>query len=173
MDRYASGDERAFDRLHHLAARRLRNFLLRLSGSRALADELLQDTFFRIHRARGSFKQGAAALPWIMAIARNVHIDHARKHRTEPTKNALFEELATPAPTPEEAAATIESMVILRRALATLPLSQREAFVLLRFEHMSAKEAAVVLGVTESAVKLRAFRATEILRAVLLREDQR
>jgi RNA polymerase sigma-70 factor (ECF subfamily) len=173
MDRYASGDERAFDRLHQLAARRLRNFLLRLSGSRAIADELLQETFFRIHRARGSFKQGSTALLWMMAIARNVYIDHVRKHRAQPAKNERVEELRTPAPSPEDAAATHESMLIIRRALAMLPLSQREAFVLFRFEQMSAKEAAVVLGATESAVKLRVFRATEMLRAALLGEDQR
>ncbi|MFO0660134.1 MAG: sigma factor-like helix-turn-helix DNA-binding protein [Polyangiaceae bacterium] len=48
-----------------------------------------------------------------------------------------------------------------------LPLAQREAFILIRYEGMSVAEAAAVVGTTESAIKLRAFRAYEALRAAL------
>jgi RNA polymerase sigma-70 factor (ECF subfamily) len=56
---------------------------------------------------------------------------------------------------------------VVRTVLEQLPALQREAFVLLRFEGMSVSEAAQVLGTTEGAVKVRAFRASEALRAAL------
>ena len=72
MDRYAQGDDLAFGDLYRLAAPRVRGFLLRLSGDLALADDLAQEAFLRVHRARGTFAAGAAALPWLFTIARNV-----------------------------------------------------------------------------------------------------
>jgi RNA polymerase sigma-70 factor (ECF subfamily) len=174
LDGYAAGVDAAFAVVHRLLARRLRNFLLHLSGSRALADDLMQETFFRIHRARGSFKAGSPALPWALAIARNVYIDHARKHRHEAkaTQESLAEHIS-PAPSPERDVELQRALELVRRTLLELPLAQREAFVLLRFEQLSTAEAASVLGVSEAAVKLRAFRAAEVIRAALRESEQR
>ena len=78
MGRYAEGEDSAFTLVHAGLAPRLRLFLMRLAKSRPLADDLLQETFLRIHRARASFAVGARALPWGYAIARSVYIDHVR-----------------------------------------------------------------------------------------------
>src|SRR6476659_4070175 len=78
MDRYAQGEAAAFADLYAGLAMQLRTFLLRLAGGHALADDLLQETFMRIHRARGSFEPGARVVPWAYAIARNAWLDHAR-----------------------------------------------------------------------------------------------
>src|SRR5271154_204328 len=88
MERCATGDDRAFDELYRLAAQRVRGFLIRLSGDSALADDLTQETFVRIHRARGSFAAGAAALPWMFAIARNAFLDHARRESVRRSSSA-------------------------------------------------------------------------------------
>jgi RNA polymerase sigma-70 factor, ECF subfamily len=71
MDRYAQGDETAFSVLYAGLALKLRSFLMRLTGAPPLAEDLLQETFMRIHRARGVFEPGAAVVPWVYAIARN------------------------------------------------------------------------------------------------------
>jgi RNA polymerase sigma-70 factor (ECF subfamily) len=167
MDRYARGDHAVFPALHRMLAPAVRGLLLRLTGRPALADDLSQEVFLRIHRARGAFGEGAAALPWVYAIARNVFIDSTRR------KQETLEDEASPpsrpghAPLPDQVAEGRQTLAVVKDAIARLPVAQREALVLLRFEGMSVAEAAQILGATESAVKLRAFRAYEALRAVL------
>lgn len=174
MERYARGDDAAFDELYRRGAPRLRGFLLRLSGDAALADDLAQEAFLRVHRARGSFAPGAAAVPWIFAIARNVFLDHTRQAHVRRAAGdsreatAALEDREAPADTKgDEALAAREMLDVVRVTLAKLPVLQREAFVLIRFEGLSVSEAAQVLGATEGAVKIRAFRAYEALRAAL------
>jgi RNA polymerase sigma-70 factor, ECF subfamily len=178
MDRYARGEDAAFDELYRRAAPRLRGFLLRLCGDAALADDLGQEALLRVHRARGSFAPGAAALPWIFAIARNVFLDHARHAHVRRAGGDLGEgptappeREAPPDTQGDEALIASEMLGIVRSTLAKLPVLQREAFVLIRFEGLSVAEAAHVLGATEGAVKIRAFRAYEALRAALARDD--
>ncbi len=172
MHRYADGEDAAFAVIYRCVAERLHAYLLRMSRSRQLADDLLQETFLRMHRARGSFEPGARLLPWSYAIARNVCIDHARHKAVRKDTVAEGEEVlvATPASSDTNAellaigkqvAQTVEV------ALSKLPPNQREAFILLRYEGMSVQDAASVLGVSEGAVKLRAFHAYEALRAAL------
>ena len=71
MDRYAQGETAAFAILYAGLELKLRRFLLRLAGGQALAEDLLQETFMRIHRTRGSFEPGARVVTWTYAIARN------------------------------------------------------------------------------------------------------
>jgi RNA polymerase sigma-70 factor (ECF subfamily) len=174
MDRYASGDDRAFSRVHAGLYERIRAFLLRLCRSQATADDLLQETFLRIHRARGSFARGGRALPWAYAIARNAHIDFTRSAHTRRVRSLdaedrgdAFEPVAPPSGDGEQNAVARQTARTVEAALAELPVAQREAFILIRYEGMSVEEAARILGVTENAVKLRAFHAYEALRAAL------
>ncbi|HEY6461064.1 MAG TPA: RNA polymerase sigma factor [Polyangiaceae bacterium] len=177
MERYARGEDAAFPELYRQAAPRLRGFLIRLCGDPGLADDLGQEALIRVHRARGSFDPGAAALPWMFAIARNVFLDHTRQAHVRRTAHDAGEGTAerpeplAPADTRgDETLLANEMLGIVRDTLAKLPVLQREAFVLLRFEGMSVAEAAQVLSTTEGAVKVRAFRAYEALRAALGQE---
>ena len=172
MERCALGEERAFDELYRRGSQRVRGFLIRLSGNSALADDLTQETFVRIHRARGSFASGAAALPWMFAIARNAFLDHSRREtvRRDSRVEASQPREAAADTRGDEVYAAREMLGVVRDTLARMPLLQREAFVLIRFEGLSVNEAAQILGATEAAVKVRAFRAYEALRAALARE---
>jgi RNA polymerase sigma-70 factor (ECF subfamily) len=169
MDRCATGDDRAFDELYRRGAQRVRGFLVRLSGDSALADDLTQETFVRIHRARGSFATGASALPWMFAIARNAFLDHARREQVRRNSSARLAQPREAAKDTEGDAvlAGREMLGVVRQTLERLPALQRDAFVLIRFEGLSVSEAAQILGATEAAVKVRAFRAYEALRAAL------
>ncbi len=176
MDRYARGEDVAFDRLYAMAAPRVRGFLLRMCGNVALAEDLTQETFFRVSRARGSFEERAAAIPWMLSIARNALFDHARRARTRGDLPAggrtSTPQLADPDTRGDEVLAGRELFEVVRSALERLTVQQREAFVLLRFEGLSVAEAAVVLGTTPGAVKIRAFRAYEALRAAIEESGQ-
>ncbi len=169
MERCATGDDRAFDELYRRGAQRVRGFLIRLSSDASLADDLTQETFVRIHRARGSFAPGAAALPWMFAIARNAFLDHARRESVRRSSSAKLVQSPEAAKDTQgdEVLSGREMLDVVRSTLQRLPMLQRDAFVLIRFEGLSVSEAAQILGATEAAVKVRAFRAYEALRAAL------
>jgi len=171
MDRYASGDGQAFTALHQALYPRLHAFLTRMSGSSVNASDLVQETFLRMHRARATFVAGGAVLPWAYAIARNVAFDHARSARLRETERLPSD----PGPElvdrgggdAESAAIAAQAAHVVEAVLGNLPTAQRDAFILLRYEGLSVQDAAAVLGATPTAVKLRAFRAYEALRAAL------
>lgn len=170
MDRYASGDAGAFPVLHRALYPRLYAYLTRMSGSSATADDLAQETFLRMHRARSTFAAGGAVLPWMYAIARNVYLDHVRSSRLRRTERLPSDPGSMPADvssSAESAAIAAQAARAVERVLARIPAGQRDAFVLIRYEGLSVQDAAAVLGTTVTAVKLRAFRAYEALRAEL------
>ncbi|WP_437574551.1 RNA polymerase sigma factor [Sorangium sp. So ce887] len=171
MDRYACGDARAFAELHRALSTRLLAYLTRMCGSETLAGDLAQETFLRMHRARSTFAQGGAVTPWAYAIARNAYLDHARAQKHRSTERLPSDPGAEPPDADgadgEAVAIASETARAVERVLSCLPASQREAFVLLRYEGLSVQDAAAILGTTGTAVKLRAFRAYEALRAAL------
>jgi RNA polymerase sigma-70 factor (ECF subfamily) len=171
MNRYASGDDAAFSELYESLAPRLYGFILRLTGERSAAEDLLQQTFLQMHDARARFVRGADVTPWAMAIARRLFIDSLRRARSRATDLVdaviLDETNAGGEASPEDWLMAREAEAIIAARLATLPASHRDAFQLVKQEGLSIAEAAAILGVTGAAVKLRAFRAYSKLRAAL------
>jgi RNA polymerase sigma-70 factor (ECF subfamily) len=171
MDRYARGEDAAFAELYDLLAPRLLRHLTRQTRSDARAEDIVQKTFLRIHRARGRFLPGAAVVPWAMAIARRLLIDEIRSRSSERLARSLdddpYLEPADESPSATDLVAAQELSRRIQRELAKLPASQREAFELVKQDELSLAEAAAVLGTTVTAVKLRAHRAYLALRAAL------
>jgi RNA polymerase sigma-70 factor (ECF subfamily) len=176
MSRYAEGNDAAFSDVFSGLAPRVQAFLYRLSGSVDLAHDLTQETFLRIHRARGSFVPGNPVLPWAYAIARNCFVGHARSRKFKAARRSVDiadHELAAGLEASAEAAVLAhESARIVKQVLAEMSVVNREAFILLRFEGLSVAAAAQVLGASQGAVKLRAFRAYEALRTALKASEQ-
>jgi len=174
MDRYAAGDDGAFGEIYDKLAPRLFAFLLRQSRDRAKAEDVVQQTMLQIHRARGRFMQGAQVMPWAFAIARRLMIDQHRRGGREvlaPTDDDTTGDLlASLDAGADELAIAKEVAERLGEELQRLPENQRVAFELIKQEGLSVAEAAQVLGTTVAAVKLRAHRAYEALRAVLASE---
>src|SRR5579862_9992078 len=79
MVRYQQGDFAAATVLVHQISPRLHHFFLATSNSRADADDLLQETWLRIHKVRHTYRPGEPARPWFYAIARHIRVDHYRK----------------------------------------------------------------------------------------------
>jgi len=174
MDRFARGEDDAYGDVYRLGAPRIRAFLARLCADLALADDLTQESFIRILRARGAFAAGAPAIPWMLAIARNTFRDHARRERVRQTHHERAAEephRAASDPGGDRAAIARQMLEAAQQALADLPVRQREAFVLLRFEGLSLDEAAEVIGATPAAVKILVHRACVAIRATLERRD--
>lgn len=167
MDRYAGGDETAFPELYDALAPRLFRFALRTTGDAQAAEDVVQLTMLQVHRARGQFVRGASVVPWAMAIARRFAIDTHRRGRKESLFVAEPPETASDEASAEQIAQAAETARRIERELAKLPETQRTAFELVKQEGLSVAQAAAVLGVTVSAVKLRAHRAYQALREAL------
>ncbi len=168
MERYAIGDDAAFDALYRVLAPELTRFVGSLARDRATTDDLVQQTFLQIHEARGRFRRGAHVAPWAFVIARRLFLDVARRRRRAPFDPAVDGEVERPdAVTPEDVAAAAQLADVASATLARLPESQRRAFELVREDGLSVAEAAAAVGPTVGALKVRAFRAYEALRASL------
>jgi RNA polymerase sigma-70 factor (ECF subfamily) len=173
MHRYVRGEDGALSELYRQGAPRVYAFVARLCADLALADDLTQEAFLRISNARGSFVVGAPALPWMLAIARNVFRDHIRRervrraHRVETTSSQCPQPWEASHDSGERVVGARQLLGLVQATLMTLPVRQREAFVLMRFEGLSITQAAAVLGATESAVKFLVFRAYTAIRAAL------
>lgn len=79
MAHYQQGDLAAANSLIHCMSPRLHRFFVVQFSSREHADDLLQETWLRIHKARHTYRPGEPVLPWLYAIARNIRVDHYRK----------------------------------------------------------------------------------------------
>ncbi len=179
MDRYARGEDSAFEEVYDGLAPRLQSFLMRYTHDRARVEDVVQQTMLQIHRARGRFTLGGQVVPWAFAIARRLLIDHHRRGGREvlaPTSDDTLTQLLAAVDAPaDDLAIAKEVAARLAKELARLPENQRVAFELIKQDGLSVAEAAQVLGTTVAAVKLRAHRAYEALREVLadLATDER
>jgi RNA polymerase sigma-70 factor (ECF subfamily) len=168
MERYAGGDSAAFAQVYDALAPRLYGYLLRQTRDRARAEDLLQQTMLHIHRARDRFIAGAEVRPWAFAIARRLLVDEIRRGRRVILSDDGDPDLGvSDRPMADEVVQAGELALRIQVILAKLPTSQRAAFELIKQEGLTVAEAAQVLGTTVAAVKLRAHRAYEALRAAL------
>lgn len=165
MARYVDGDAAAFDALYQGTASKLLGYLLRLTRHRERAEDLLQVTFAKVHRARGSYLRGAPVLPWMIAIARRAFLDERRAAAVR--AEDLSRDGTLPEPLPEPRAVPSELADALEKAIDELPEAYREAIVLTKVTGLSIAEAAEVLGSTPTAVKLRVHRGYNQLREQL------
>jgi len=165
MTRFQQGDARAFDALFSRYHRAIHAYLFRLVGTRATAEDLTQATFLSLVRARGRFLTGHRVKPWIYAIATNAARDGIRRRKPEDltAEGELPADAVAETPGPRDAGLELR----VRQALMLLPEAQREAILMHRFEGLSFKEISEALGVSESAVKVRAHRGYEKLRELL------
>src|SRR5919202_5239705 len=84
MSAYVAGDARAFEQLFSRLAPRVHAFFLRSFRDEGVADDLLQVTFMKIHRARHQYRPGLKLAPWLFAVAGRVRLDELRRRRRLP-----------------------------------------------------------------------------------------
>jgi RNA polymerase sigma-70 factor (ECF subfamily) len=163
MVQYQQGDAAAVTALVQRLSPQLHRFFLAQFASRRHADDLLQETWLRIHRVRHTYRPGEPLLPWLYAVARNVRVDHYRKARRVEERERQVESLPEPAANPEGAGAPERGRDV-AAMLRELPESQREVLVMLKVAGMSIEEVARATGSSVGSVKQKAHRAYEKLR---------
>jgi RNA polymerase sigma-70 factor, ECF subfamily len=174
MRRYGRGENSAFEELYKLLAPRLYRFCTRLAVRRAEVEDLFQETFLKLHRARATYLAGANALLWVFAIARSVSLDRLRYLRRRPEDlgvendaTVVHELVAHEGHRPEFELFAQDLHQIVSVELQRMSEKNRAAYILIREEELSVKEAALVLGTTTHVVKQRAHRAYEQLRCAI------
>lgn len=169
MIAYARGDRRAFDRLFAILSPRVHGLFMRMFRDAAVADDMLQITFLKVHRARAEYREGSRVRPWVLSIAARVGIDELRKRKRsleegDEDKLGRADAAAAVARARTDLLEQAQIAERVRAAIDELPDGQRVVVHLHRYEELTFAEIAKVLGSTEGAVKLRAFRAYEQLR---------
>jgi len=187
MARYQQGDVAAFAELVARHEKRLWNFVRRFVADSATAEDLLQEVFLRVVRNAAEWQPSAKFTTWLYTIARNLCTDNARRgvfrkaYSLDQTPGAARDEsgphridkVASPDGNAEKAAMDREIATRVDQAVATLPVEQREVFLMREVMDMSFAEIATVTKTSEPTVKSRMRYALERLRVALeeLRDD--
>jgi RNA polymerase sigma-70 factor (ECF subfamily) len=192
MQRVRAGDAAAFQRLVELHQRTVLNMIYRYVGNRATAEELAQDVFVRVFRARASYERTAKFETWLYRIVFNVCVNASqyggrrrtlsiesdgsfqRGHGSHDGEAMQIDDHEAGAPLASMEKDEMRERV--RDAVLKLPEQQREALLLARFAELPHTEIATQMRTTVEAVKSLLFRARENLRELLkpyLREEVR
>ena len=176
-----SGDERSFELLLQRYRTPLVNFLYRMVRSRELAEDLAQEVFIRVYRAREEYVPSAKFTTWLFRIATNLALNSLRDHRYQklemsidaPLKGDAEDgderpfEVADKHPTVEQELVEEARKKMIRHAIEKLPEKQRAAVLLHKYQDLDYAEIAKILSCSESALKSLLFRAYEALRVEL------
>lgn len=162
MRRYQGGDRSAAEELIRMVSPMLFRFLAWPAVPHCEAEDLLQECWLRIHRARHTYRPPAPLLPWVFAIARHTKIDSWRRRARIQSREVTVDVLPEPARTPVSTE-NLEAIEL----LAELPESQREVLLMMKVSGMSLAEVARATSSTVGAVKQKAHRAYERLRRVM------
>jgi RNA polymerase sigma-70 factor (ECF subfamily) len=145
---------------HHV---KVFNFFLRLTGSHSLSEDLVQNVFIRILKYRSTYEARGKFVVWMFRIARNVHVDHLRKHQEAYHLEDQYEEPESGEDSPVRSLEQKQEITLLQKALSQLPLKKKEALILSRFQDMKYREIAELLGSKEGTIKANIHRAVKQL----------
>lgn len=181
MQAFCKGDASSFETLVARHQRGVYNFLLRSVGQKARAEELLQEVFLRVVRAKARYTPSAKFTTWLYSIARNLCVDESRrakfrKHQSldAPRKgsdgdqgSAMISSIPSKDVPTDEAAEAPTIRKRLSEAVSKLPVEQREVFLLRQVSGLSFREIAETVDIPENTVKSRMRYALEKLRSEL------
>jgi len=167
MMKVREGDLDKMGLLFERYKRPLYGFFYSLNKEQELSEDLVQNTFLRILKYRNLFRGEGDFRAWMFHIARNVNIDHHRKHRIKATE-ALenWQERVGHHENQSVEMQQNEEHRMLSMAMDRLPADKREVLLLSKFEERKYSEIGEVLGCTEGAVKVKVFRALQELKVI-------
>jgi RNA polymerase sigma-70 factor (ECF subfamily) len=153
----------SFDELYGAYGARIFRFCRRLCANSADAEDLTQEVFVAAFRGLPRFAGRASLTTWLYQIALNRYRSTRAKRRVD-TVSLDQDELLAPAGDPSEVST---DEIAMQQAMSQLPVIQREAFLLVKGEGLTCREAALALGVPEGTVKFRVYQAIQKLQAAL------
>lgn len=168
MLRYQDGDVSAFETLYRRHNDPLYRYLLRLCGHRDTAEDIFQDAWGKIVKARASYRPTAKFTTFLYRVAHNCFIDHVRRNKRHANNSELEPELhCHPGEQPETSAERSLARERLSRALLDLPDEQRDTFLLREEAGLNLDQIAFVSGCNRETAKSRLRYAMNKLRAAI------
>jgi len=176
MRAYQGGDEAAFDRIVEVYSGQLYALFTRFLGPAPEREDLVQEVFLRVIRARERYRPTARYSTWLYRIAFNIAVNRTQRGTDEASLydgtdeggEAVWSEIGDAREEPPSVALERgDAVSAVRAAIASLPEAQRMALVLAKYDELPYSEIAVVLRSSEKAVKSLVHRARENLRARL------
>lgn len=167
MSRVRDGETAKLGVLYERHHQRLLNYFMRMTGSRPVSEDLVQDAFVRMLRYRESFRgDGAGFSTWMYTLARHACTDYIRRasHRNHPSISEQEPEADQPGVS--DLVEKKQSVDTLHRALMKLAPEKREVLILHRFDFKKFDEVAQILGIPVGTAKVRAHRAIRELRHI-------
>ncbi len=177
---YQAGDEAAFDRLVETYSSQVFALLTRFLGARSNREDMVQEVFLRVIRARDRYEPSARFSTWLYRIAFNLSVNESQRasgkefHPSDASASAdahefdRMDELSDErVADPAARMAQTDIVRAVRGAIARLPENQRMVLILAKYEEMPYADIANVIGSSEKAVKSLVHRARENLRAEL------
>lgn len=172
VERVKAGDDAAFQMLMQRYTRPLLNFIYRLIGNAAEAEDVTQDLFARAyqHIRKPPFHRTSASFStWLFQVARNAALDSLRRRKRHPAESlSVLEERGISVPgggsTAAEALAVKETGEQIAAAVALLPEDQRTVLLLSEYEQLPDSEIANILKCSQKSVEARLYRARQFLR---------
>ncbi len=164
MARVAHGDEKSFSELLHRHQAAVYAFACRLLGDEREAEDVAQETFLRLYRASGRYREEPSLRTYLFKIIKNLCIDHLRKKRPE----AMDQLPDTPTrETPLDLLEGIMAVDRIQKAINDLPDNQKTALLLRHKEQMPYSRIAEVMDLSMGAVESLLVRGRRTLRQVL------
>ncbi len=175
MLRVAAGDEAGFSLLVEKYRRQMVHYMYRMVHNQAVAEELAQEVFLRVYRARASYRAEAKFSTWLYRIATNLGVNHARDTRHERGAQAVYldqpdpetgisPDVADSTPNVEQNMLREARLAAIRKHVMALPERQRTAVLMHKYQDLDYKQIGAVLKLSESATKSLLFRAYQTLR---------
>jgi RNA polymerase sigma factor (sigma-70 family) len=167
------GDTRAFDLIFKEYRVRIYSYLVRLSKSLEVAENLSQEVWLRLATNTPDLTGKNSLARWLFTVARNLFYSHQRKNITRSVilKINLLLLIEEAPKSPFEEAACSEQEAKLEKALAELPLKYREIILLVIIEGMDTREAAALCGISYAAARTRLSRAKALLQKKFCKND--
>jgi len=176
-----AGDQQSFELLLQRYRTPLVNFLYRMVRSREQAEDLAQEVFLRVYRAREDYEPSAKFTTWLFRIATNLALNSLRDHRYQKLEISMDApivadaedgderpmEVADEHPDIEQHLVEEARKKMIRHAIEKLPEKQRAAVLLHKYQELDYSEISKILRCSESALKSLLFRAYETLRVEL------
>ena len=175
MLRVAAGDEAGFGLLVEKYRRQMVHYMFRMVHNQAIAEELAQEVFLRVYRARASYRAEAKFSTWLYRIATNLGVNHARDTRHERGAQTIYldqpdpetgisPDVADSTPSVEQDMVRESRLAAIRKHVMALPERQRTAVLMHKYQDLDYKQIGAVLKLSESATKSLLFRAYQTLR---------
>jgi RNA polymerase sigma-70 factor (ECF subfamily) len=174
MLRFQAGDEKSFEQLVERNKQKVLNLVYRFLGARQDSEDIAQEVFIKVYRARKTYKPIAKFITWLYIICKTtcykelrkrklktVSLSAARGQTEDPADHQITDEKA---PSPLGSVLQDERSLAVKGAIDSLPDSQKMALILRKYEHLSYLEISEALECTEKAVKSLLYRAKQGLK---------